>query len=217
MTATIGFLHTSPVHVATFDSLLADEPVAVSATHLVVEELLAMARSIGPAHPLVVSAVSAALARLVGGGVGVIVCTCSTIGATAEAAEGIGVPVLRVDRPMAAAAVASGHNVAVVAALESTLSPTAELLHEESVRIGRTSTITLMPCLRAWDYWEAGDLDGYHRAIADHVSSLDESFDVVVLAQASMLGALGFLDDRPGRVVLASPTSAVRRAIALVL
>lgn len=216
MTATIGFLHTSPVHVATFDSLLANAPGAVGATHIVDEELLVMARSLGPAHPSVVSGVSAALARLVDGGADVIVCTCSTIGGTAESAKGVGVLVLRVDRPMAAAAVASGQRIAVVAALESTLSPTAELLHEESARIGRAPAIALMPCLSAWDHWEAGDVDGYHRAIADHVASLDESFDVVVLAQASMLGALALIDEQPGRVVLASPSSAMREAIALV-
>ena len=216
MTATIGFLHTSPVHVATFDSLVASAPRAVSSTHFVDEELLALARSIGPAHRLVVEGVVAALARLVDAGADVIVCTCSTIGGTAESAEGTHVPVLRVDRPMAADAVACGYRIAVIAALESTLAPTAELLREESVRVGRAPVIILMPCLSAWDRWESGQLDGYHRAIADHVASLDESFDVVVLAQASMLGALALIQERPGRVVLASPSSAVSAALALV-
>lgn len=216
MTATIGFLHTSPVHVATFDSLVADAPAAVSTTHIVDEELLALARSIGPAHRLVVEGVVGALARLVGDGADVIVCTCSTIGGTSEFAKGIGVPILRVDRPMAAAAVASGDRIAVVAALESTLAPTVDLLREESARVGRAPVITLMPCLSAWDRWESGELDGYHRAIADHVTSLDESFDVVVLAQASMLGALPLIQERPGRVVLASPSSAVSAALAFV-
>ena len=216
MAVTIGFLHTSPVHIATFDSLVANAPGAVSATHIVDEEQLAMARSTGPAHPLVVEGVTAALRRLAGDGVDVIVCTCSTIGAAAETVTGIGVPVLRVDRPMAAAAVASGNRIAVVAALESTLGPTADLLHDESVRVGRAPTITLMPCLAAWDRWEAGDVDGYDRTIAEHVDALDESFDVVVLAQASMLGALTFIDERPGRVVLSSPSSAVQAALAIV-
>ena len=216
MPVTIGFLHTSPVHVATFDSLVANAPGAVSGTHIVDEELLTMARSIGCAHPLVADGVAAALARLVGEGADVIVCTCSTIGAAAESVPGIGVPVLRVDRPMAAAAVAAGRRIAVVAALESTLAPTAELLQEESARVGCAPMITLRPCLAAWDRWEDGDLDGYHRAIAGHVNALGESFHVVVLAQASMLGALAFIDERPGRVVLASPSSAVQAALAIV-
>ncbi len=216
MAVTMGFLHTSPVHVATFDSLVANAPGAVSGTHIVDEELLTMARSIGFAHPLVVAGTSAALVRLVGEGADVIVCTCSTIGVTAETVPGIGVPVLRVDRPMAAAAVAAGRRIAVVAALESTLAPTVDLLRDESVRAGRAPMITLMPCLPSWDHWEAGELDGYHRSIAEHVDALDESFDVVVLAQASMLGALAFIDERPGRVVLSSPSSAVQAALAIV-
>ncbi len=216
MHATIGFLHTSPVHVATFDSLIVQAGGDVRATHLVVEELLASARSIGSAHPSVVEGVTAALARLVGEGANTIVCTCSSIGATAEVATGIAVPVLRVDRPMAAAAVSSGRRIAVVVALESTLSPTVDLLREESARIGTSPGIAPMPCLCAWDLWEAGDLVGYHRTIADHVMALDASFDVVVLAQASMLGALALIEEQSDRVVLASPSSAVHAAIALV-
>ena len=76
--------------------------------------------------------------------------------------------------------------------------------------------ITLMPCLAAWDRWEDGDVGGYHRTVAEHVDALDESFDVVVLAQASMLGALAFIDARPGRVVLSSPSSAIQAALAIV-
>ncbi len=216
MTATIGFLHTSPLHVATFDSLVANATGPVGTTHIVDEELLATARSTGPAYPMVVEGVASALARLVGDGADVIVCTCSTIGGTAEIVPGIGVPVLRVDRPMAAYAVASGNRIAVVAALESTLAPTVDLLREESARLGRSPAITLMPCLPAWAHWEARDLVGYHGAIADHVISLDDSFDVVVLAQASMLGALALIADRPGRLVLSSPSSAVNAALAFV-
>ena len=216
MSATIGFLHTSPVHVATFDSLVANWQETVTATHIVDEELLALAQSIGTTHPTVVERVATALSKLVHEGADVVVCTCSTIGATAELAEGAVVPVLRVDRPMAAAAVASGQRIAVVAALESTLAPTVDLLREESARVGRAPVINMMPCLSSWDRWAAGDIGGYHRAIAEHVNALDESFDVVVLAQASMLGALASIDERPERVVLTSPLSAVHAAMAIV-
>ena len=61
MTATIGFLHTSPVHVATFDSLVAETSGSVSAKHIVDVELLATARSIGSAAATEAIAPSASL------------------------------------------------------------------------------------------------------------------------------------------------------------
>jgi hypothetical protein len=112
---------------------------------------------------------------------------------------------------MARQAVSEGDHVAVVAALESTLQPTLELLHEEARRIGRRPELEPRPCLHAWAHWEAGDIAGYHRAIAEHVDALDGSFDTVVLAQASMLGASPLIS-RQG-LVIASPPVALAEAV----
>ncbi len=210
----LGFLHTAEVHIATFDALLDREaPAELRTVHVVDEGLLAAARELGADDPSVQNDVADALRDLADEGVDVIVCTCSTIGEVAEKSPNVGVPVLRVDRPMAAAAVAAATRIAVVAAVESTLTPTLSLLCDECVRQGRTPPIDLRPCFAAWPLWEAGDVDGYHRAVGEHVNMLDESFDVVVLAQASMLGALSFVNGRVGRVVLSSPPSAIHAAL----
>ena len=210
----IGFLHTAEAHVATFESLLDGEsPEDLRTVHVVDESLLAAARELGADDRSVQDDVAEALCDLVNEGVDLIVCTCSTIGGVAEESPGIGVPVLRVDRPMASTAVAAATRIAVVAALESTLAPTVKLLRDECERQGRMPFIDSQTCLDAWTRWEAGDVEGYDRAVAEHVNSLDQSFDVVVLAQASMLGAHTFVDERKGRMVLSSPRSAVRAAI----
>ncbi len=214
ITPSIGFLHTADVHVATFERLLdgvAHDPLRT--VHVVDETLLSSARELGADDTSVIDGVEEALRDLVDEGVDVIVCTCSTIGGIAEAAVGIAVPVLRGDRPMAADAVARGERIAVVAAVESTFGPTLALLGDECTRQGRSPVIEMRSCLGAWTLFEASDVDGYHRAVAAHVNGLDATFDVVVLAQPSMLGALTFLDDRPGRIVLASPSSAIDAAI----
>lgn len=86
--------------------------------------MLERARADGPAA--VAGAVRARVREAVDRGARAVLCTCSTIGGVAEAAgAGSGVAVLRVDRLMAAAAVAAGPRVVVLAALESTLGPTA--------------------------------------------------------------------------------------------
>ncbi|CAM5693879.1 Aspartate/glutamate racemase OS=Streptomyces griseomycini OX=66895 GN=FHS37_006074 PE=4 SV=1 [Streptomyces griseomycini] len=118
-----------------------------------------------------------------------MLCTCSTIGGAAEAAAaGAGVPVLRVDRPMAGAAVAAGPRVVVLAALESTVRPTVALLEEEARRAGRTVEVRTVLVEGAWTRFETGDREGYVRRVADAADEVTGA-DVIVLAQASMAPA----------------------------
>jgi len=58
-----------------------------------------------------------------------ILVTCSSIGAAVEkAAETANIPVLRVDQPMADLAVQTGKRIGVIATLQTTLEPTADLV-----------------------------------------------------------------------------------------
>lgn len=207
----IGFLHTAQVHVATFDALTAGR--GVEARHVVEPDLLDRARRDGPTEEIAAD-VRAALAALVDAGADVVVCTCSTLGPIAEGAE-LSVPVLRVDRPMARAAVAVGPRIAVVAAVESTVGPTRALLLDEARRAGRGIELTEVVVPDAWDSFEAGHLDGYRHAIARAARRAAAGVDVVVLAQASMAPAL---DDLADLVipVLCSPALAVAHAMELV-
>ena len=220
---TIGFLHTADVHVATFDRLVAERAAGVTAIHCVRDQLLANAREHGVDDPSLQRGLAEAFSVLVADGADVIVCTCSTVGGEAErmgeanrkntaAGTPRSIPVLPVDRPMAARAVRDGSNIAVVAAVESTLKPTVELLRGECERQHRTPTITVEACLDAWPLFEAGDIAAYHRAVAAHVDGLDRRYDTVVLAQASMLGALALVNPVAGRSVLSSPSDAVDAA-----
>ncbi|GIF41082.1 aspartate/glutamate racemase family protein [Actinoplanes xinjiangensis] len=199
---TIGFLHTAEVHVATFRGLFAElAPPGLDDLHLVDPSLLADARRTGSAPGL-----GARLEELAGAGADLIVCTCSTIGAAAEAARP-GVPVVRLDRPMAEAAVAAGDRIAVVATVESTMGPTMDLIRATA---GRPVTLIPSPCLTAWRHFEAGDLTAYDEEIAAHVRAIAAEADVIVLAQAGMAGAAALL---PGLPVLTSPRAAVEAAV----
>jgi Asp/Glu/hydantoin racemase len=142
----------------------------------------------------------------------VIVCTCSTLSGRAEAwAQQLGIPVLRVDRPMAECAVARGGRVAIVAAVTSTLAPTRALLEECATGCGSGAAVVDVPCQEAWALFEGGDHASYHAIIARHVRSLADDVDVIVLAQASMAPAAALLQDL-ATPVLSSPRLAVLRA-----
>ncbi len=183
----LALLHTSPVHVPVFDGLRDEDHPGLRLRHVVVEELLERARVDGPAA--VADAVRARVGDAVDAGAQAVLCTCSTVGQVAEAAAvEAGVPVLRVDRPMARAAVAAGPRVVVLAALESTLGPTLALIEEEAGQARRSVEARTVLVEGAWQHFEAGDGAAYVRRVA-HAADEVTGADVIVLAQASMAPA----------------------------
>lgn len=179
--------------------------------HVVREDLLAEARAQG----YVDAALSARLKEILAASEpGVVLCTCSTLGAAAEALDGVsGVRVLRIDRPLARAALTQGSRIAIVAALASTLAPTRQLLEEEAERAERDVTLELSLAEGAWQHFEAGDEAAYLRVIAEHVDAVAPHADVIVLAQASMMGAERYVvTEKP---VLSSPVLGVKAALEL--
>ncbi|MFF4117275.1 aspartate/glutamate racemase family protein [Streptomyces sp. NPDC001714] len=187
----LALLHTSPLHVPVFDALRDEHHPGLELRHSVVPDLLARARREGP--EAVAGDVAAALHRAAANdGVRAVLCTCSTIGAVAERAGGeVGVPVVRGDRPMAAAAVAAGPRIAVLATVESTLPPTLALLDDEARRADRPIHARAQVVPDAWTRFEAGDVEGCARLVAAVADAVTDA-DVIVLAQASMTSAARF-------------------------
>ncbi|MEU5404429.1 aspartate/glutamate racemase family protein [Streptomyces sp. NPDC005963] len=214
----IALLHTSPVHVPVFDALRDRDHPDVELLHTVRVDLLERAVDEGP--DAVAPALVDALVDAVGRGATSVLCTCSTLGAIAEAsAVAVGVPVLRVDRPMAAVA-AGRRRVAVVAALASTVEPTVALIHEEArARAGQQDglgpaqgpDVHAVVVDGAWERFLAGDRKGYLDAVAAAVDALGDA-DVIVLAQASMADAVE--RTRTPVPVLSSPRSGLQGAVA---
>lgn len=208
---TVGFLHTSPVHVPTFRALLAEVAPRFVDVHVVDEDLLADVRRRGFDASIAMRLLGR-LKELAEQRPAVLVCTCSTLGGHAERMAPAGIGVLRIDRPLAELAVARGGSVGVVAAVASTLGPTRELFEACAAACGSGAVIVDAPCLDAWPLFEAGDLVGFHERIAAHVRGLAREVDVVVLAQATMAPAAALLRDL-AIPVLSSPRLAVRRAV----
>jgi hypothetical protein len=206
---TLTLLHTAEVHVATFGALLKRLAPELEARHLVRPDLLDLARSDG------IAAAEAPLADALRGAAAsdLILCTCSTLGGLAEAlGPELGLATLRVDRPMAERAVALGPRVTVVAALESTLAPTAALIEGVAVGAGREIALTVSLCEGAWRRFEAGDAAGYAAEVARCLEALAPGADVLVLAQASMAAAATVA--RVSVPVLSSPELGVAGTLA---
>jgi hypothetical protein len=108
---------------------------------------------------------------------------------------------------MARRAVTSGHRIAIVAAVESTIGPTRALLAETADAVDRRVDLVDAPCLDAFSHWEAGDHARYVARLASHLESIDGSVDVMVLAQASMAPVENLV--RLRSLLLSSPRLAV--------
>jgi hypothetical protein len=210
----IAFLHTSPVHVPTFEKLMREVAPGLKATHAVREDLLADALRDGADNAALGGRIRKAMADAGASGAPVVVCTCSTIGGVAESVQADAFSATRIDRAMADRAVGSGKPILLVAALESTLGPTRALLHSSADRMGVTPSIESLVVKGAWAHFISGDQARYIESIVEAIVGADAASSTVVLAQASMAPAAPALG-KLGITALSSPRLGVEHAVAL--
>ena len=210
----ITFIHTAEIHVATFDRLVSEaankEGITLAINHVVKPFFLSHAQQYGVDVNL-----EAEFSKLIAElrvATSLIVVTCSSIGALAEQFDSInGCQVQRIDRAMANYAVSNGNKILAVAALESTLIPTRELLKSSVNQLGLYPEITLHHIDNIWDYLQTGDLDRYYAEIAKELELKEKEYDLILLAQASMMGVEDMVN--VSIPIISSPRLGVQRAI----
>lgn len=207
----LAFLHTSPVHVATFNRLIQDIDPSIEVRHVVNESLLRETRPDGEISPELAGKINDIILGELANNARVVLCTCSTIGPVAEQ---VSPKVVRVDRPMAEQAVATGKRIVVLAALTTTLAPTRQLILDAADKAGQTVEIIEIFCETAWPKFEQGDKPGYLRDIAKYIDQGADKGDVIVLAQASMAGAVEY-SAQTTVPVLSSPQLGLEAAVRL--
>lgn len=198
--------HTSQLHVARFDALRDRIAPGMALDHHVREDWLDRARREG-----LTEALASEIAGAMTEGPGRALCTCTTVGAIAEAAGAI-----RIDRPLMQAAAAIGGPICLAYCLDSTRGPSLDLLHDCLAQAGRAGPVVPLALPHRWPLFEAGALAGFAAGIAAdiraHLATHPDTL-CVVLAQASMDGAAALSGDM--RVpVLASPELAFHAAVA---
>jgi hypothetical protein len=210
----LAFLHTAAVHVPTFTGIVRDIAPRVPLRHSVRDDLFARALADGRVTEGTRLDTQAEVQRLVAEGARVVLCTCSTLGSAAEETPAVShARVIRVDRPMAERAVATGRSILLVAATPTAMATAGALLSEAAQGRALPAVRELM-CAAAWERFQAGDLSGYAAALASAVDEHARANDVVMLAQASMAPAAALVR-RSDVDVLTSPDVGVRAALAL--
>ncbi|MBJ6110458.1 aspartate/glutamate racemase family protein [Hymenobacter sp. BT523] len=216
---TLALVHTSATLVPVFQQLCAELLPGVQTFNIVDDSLVRTINREGSLTPAVARRVVGYVNSAEAGGADYVLVTCSSIGAAVEQAAGLaGVPVLRVDEPMADEAVRTGRRIGVIATLPTTLGPTADLVQRRAARAGQEIELTSVLCEGAFEALMSGDGATHDAIVAAALKKLATTVDVVVLAQASMARVVDTLAaaDRPVPI-LASPGIAIRQLAAELL
>lgn len=209
---TLGLIHTSATLVPVFQNLctqyLPDVKVFNIVDDSLIKDVIARNELTKLTSRRVVDYVGSAEAA----GADFILVTCSSIGAAIEAAaELTGVPVLRVDQPMADLAVKTGKRIGVIATLPTTLGPTSDLVKRRAILAGKEIELTSKLCDGAFEALMSGNAAQHDEMVAKALIELSAVVDVIVLAQASMSRVVdGLSEEQKVIPILASPALAIQ-------
>lgn len=207
----LGLIHTSATLVPIFQQLCKEKLPGVETFNIADDSLIKDVIRQGELTPMTARRVVQHVASAESAGADYILVTCSSIGRAVEAAAGLsGVPVLRVDQPMADKAVQMGVRIGVIATLPTTLEPTADLIERRAQKAGKKVQMTSKLCEGAFDALMAGETARHDSMVAQALKELSARAEVIVLAQASMARVVEGLSPEERRVpILASPALAV--------
>ena len=202
----IALIHTSPAAIAPVVEYYGRMAPDLELTNLLDDGILRLFRAGRMEESLARLDAMTAGARD-GYGVELALATCSAI--TPAMAAGMerraGIPVVKIDQPMAQAAVAAGRRVGVAVTFPPTEPVTRALLLEEAARQGVEVQIDAAVCPAAYDALLAGDAARHDSLLIAAVGELAaRGPDVIVLAQVSMARILPALAGKVAAPVLTS-------------
>lgn len=214
---TLALLHTSPTLSPLFNELTSRIAPDVRVLHFVDESLIKNTIAAGWLEKPTMRRLIDLVGSTFDAGADATLVTCSSIGPAVDiAAQLHDRPVLRVDRPMAEKAVATGKRIGVLATLSTTLTPTADLVRTVAAEQDADITIVEHLCEGAFEAVMAGDGAEHDRIVGEALTEAMKGVDAIVLAQASMARVLATLPE--GAVpapVFSSPELGVERAAAV--
>jgi Asp/Glu/hydantoin racemase len=214
---TLGLIHTSATLVPVFAELCNKYLPGIKTFNIVDDSLIKNTIACGELTPSTSKRVVGYAASAEEAGADFILYTCSSIGPAVEAAATLtGVPVLRVDQPMADIAIATGTKIGVIATLSTTLEPTSDLVRRRAIVANKQIELKSVLCEGAFEALMSGDAATHDAKVGEALKQLSKEVDVILLAQASMARVVDTLSAEDKRVpILASPTIAIQHIATL--
>ncbi len=145
-----------------------------------------------------------------------IVNQCSTVSEVSDIyGKLIKIPVLKVDQAMAEKAVSMGSNIAMITTNTTTVGPSRRLIESCAKAAGKEVKVTEFILAHAMEALFCGDVESHNRQLREAIENCDGKFDVIVLAQGSMIAIMPEVQHVKTPVLTSIPLG-VARAVEMV-
>jgi aspartate/glutamate racemase len=202
----IAFVHTVGFLVDLFRRECEEKLPGTDVFHILNESLLKDLLRDGPSPRIAERVVRQALLA-VDAGADIVVFTCSSTSPMADIARSMSpVPILKIDEPMAAAAVGAGTKIGLLCTAQSTVAPSTNLLKVTAAANAKSIDVTVSLVAGAYDALFAGDRKEHDALVVQAAATLAKQCDVIVLAQVSLAHLRDEIAARCGKPVFASPS-----------
>ena len=201
----IAFLHTSPIHIETFEKLVRKLDKNVEIKHFVNEKLLETALINGETD---VVSFKKEIELIKKENPSLLICTCSTYREECDNDSSIN----RIDKPIIEYIVQNYEKIGLAFTANSTKEVSQNLLLKISSELNKKIEILNCDCSEYWSCFENKDFNGYEKGIAEKIKIMESKVDVIFLAQASMEGAKKHLTEI-SKEVLSSPEFGIEKLI----
>lgn len=182
----IAFVHTVAGLVELFRGIAERELAEAEVFHILNESLLQDLLKNGPSAAITRRIVQQAMLAA-DADVDLVVFTCSSSSPAIDHARTmIGVPVIKIDDPMAREAACSGGRIAIVCTTQSTMTPSRGLIEAHAAELGTTPSIEVRLVEGAFDALRAGRRAEHDALVTSAAQEIAAKSDVLVLAQASL-------------------------------
>jgi glutamate racemase len=206
MKRSVAFIHTSPAAIGPLMQFYGEQAPELEITNLLDDGLLRLLAS-GKTEVARkrLSEMLRSAAETYEPELAMITCSSVPREMADSLARDFSMPVLKIDYPMARAAVRAGRRIGVAATFPPTLAPTSKLLNDAAAEVGVEVEIVQEVEPAAYDALLSNDTATHDRLLLDLIERLQEK-DVaaVVLAQVSMARVLPLVEGRERVPVLTS-------------
>ena len=182
----IAFVHTVAGLVELFRGIAERDLPEAEVFHILNESLLQDLLKNGPSAAITRRIVQQAMLAA-DADVDLVVFTCSsTSPAIDHARTMIGVPVIKIDDPMAREAAGGGGRITIICTTQSTMTPSRGLIEAHAAELGTTPSIEVRLVEGAFDALRAGRRAEHDALVTAAAQEIAAKSDVLVLAQASL-------------------------------
>lgn len=207
----VAFVHTVAMLVDLFRRSCEVQLPGVEVFHILNESLLKDLLRDGPSPRIADRVVRQALIA-VDAGADIVVATCSSTSPMMDIARPLSpVPILKIDEPMAEAAVAAGRRIGLLCTATSTVEPSSNLLKTMAASKNKSIEIEVSLVTAAYDALFAGKRDIHDTLVIEAAAALAQRCDIIVLAQVSLAHLQDAIVSDTSRPTLASPPLLMER------